>query len=382
MKHGFRVVTGVTVLGLAIITGLGAGVADSEGRATTRGADIKYASAQVAAYKALPKFTLKRPAFNARAARGKHLFVLPTSSSIPFVVTIEKGMRDVAKRFGITYTEYSNKGGQPEWTAGINQAIARKPDLLALVGSPLPSLLQPQLKAAKKAGLKILDTNFFPDRTPKQPNIDALVTAPFAKAAQLMADWTIVDSNGKATVAIVTDRSVVPAAPLIEKAFAAELRKRCSTCTLARVVNIPFLEAATKLQTAVASELTSNPSINYIVPVFDLFAQWVGPGIVSAGRTGKVKIVTFNGSPFALKMIQDNQHVAMDVGQDLAWLGWANMDQAMRLMTGRRPLAHEPTPLRIFDRTNVHQAGNPPVYDRGYGNAYKKGYLKLWGAAK
>ena len=52
-------------------------------------------------------------------------------------------------------------------------------------------------------------------------------------------------------------------------------------------------------------------------------------------------------------MIQDGNVVAQDVGENLDWLGWADMDQALRILVGAKPVQSEHTPLRVFDETNV-----------------------------
>jgi ribose transport system substrate-binding protein len=35
--------------------------------------------------------------------------------------------------------------------------------------------------------------------------------------------------------------------------------------------------------------------------------------------------------------------------------------------------------LRIWDSSNVKEAGTPAAYSVGYGDAIRKGYFKLWG---
>ena len=78
-------------------------------------------------------------------------------------------------------------------------------------------------------------------------------------------------------------------------------------------------------------------------------------------------------------MIQDDNVVAQDVGENLDWLGWADMDQALRILVGAKLVQSEHTPLRVFDETNVSQAGTPPKDSTGYGTAYVAAYKKLWG---
>jgi ribose transport system substrate-binding protein len=94
-----------------------------------------------------------------------------------------------------------------------------------------------------------------------------------------------------------------------------------------------------------------------------------------------VKIAAFNGTPFVLEMLQRRDIVAMDVGENLAWLGWATVDQAFRVLAGEKPAKSEHTPLRVFDDGNVDDAGRPPRFDQGYGDAYIDGYKRLWGVA-
>jgi hypothetical protein len=37
-------------------------------------------------------------------------------------------------------------------------------------------------------------------------------------------------------------------------------------------------------------------------------------------------------------------------------------------------------PVRVFDKTNISQAG--PSFTGGWGNSYASGYQKLWGLTK
>jgi ribose transport system substrate-binding protein len=331
----------------------------------------------VRSYEAVPAFKAPGPAIDASKARGKTIFIIPESSSIPFISTIDKSIVKVAKLVGVKTTVYTNQAQPSEWAAGMNQALAQKPDLIMLQGAPDPRVLQPQLAAAQKAGIPVLVTHFFEESDPLPPNVNALVRVQFNQAARLEADYTITDTGGKANVLIVTSNEV-PIAKGMLNAMKQEFAKCGSSCKYT-IVNVPIPDWATKIQTEVQSALVRNPEINYVIPFVDGMAQFTAAGITSAGKTGKVKISTFNGTPFALKMIQDGNVLAMDVGENLDWLGWADMDQALRMLVGAKPVYSEHTPLRVFDKSNVAQTGRPPRDSTGYGNAYVAGYKKLWG---
>jgi ribose transport system substrate-binding protein len=80
-------------------------------------------------------------------------------------------------------------------------------------------------------------------------------------------------------------------------------------------------------------------------------------------------------------MIQTGNTVEMIVGENETHLGYAAMDQAMRLVTGVHPIADGDygIPLRVFDQSNVDETGVPPKYGVGYGDQWRNGFLKAWG---
>jgi len=107
------------------------------------------------------------------------------------------------------------------------------------------------------------------------------------------------------------------------------------------------------------------------------------PGIQLAGATGKVRISSFNGPPFVLKMMQDADVVKMDVGENPSQVGYAVVDQIGRILSGQGPIASgdEGIQLRVFTKANVTEAGTPPELGKGYGDSFVQNYMKLWGKA-
>src|SRR6476659_9833893 len=138
---------------------------------------------RVKTYKLFPAFVQLGPAFDASQARCKTIFIIPESSSIPFINTIDNSIQKVAKLVGVKTVVYTNQAQPSQWAAGMNQAVAQKPDLIMLQGAPDPRVLQPQLAAAKKAGIPVLVTHFFEESDPMPPNVTALVRVQFNEAA-------------------------------------------------------------------------------------------------------------------------------------------------------------------------------------------------------
>jgi ribose transport system substrate-binding protein len=363
-----------------LVAGVAAGVFVMASSSATP-SNLVYVNAEIAKFKKIPAFTFKAPAFKARAGKGKTIFTIPIASYIPYITQTDQRMEKVAKKYGYKWIEFANQGQPSEWATGVQQAIQQKVDLIVLQGAPPPQLLVPQLAAAKAAGIPVLLTHIIDPSEPVPAGVTLAVPAPFKKAARLEADWTIKKTKGKANVLIITSNEVLPTTG-IKKALANEYRKRCgSTCTY-KFVNVPVSDWATKIGTEVQSALQADPTINYIIPIYDSMAGFVLPAVKTAGKEKTVHVATYNGTPFVMDLLRAGDVVNMEVGEDLDWLGHANMDAAMRILTNqplpKSKLLDEQTPVRVFDATNVAEAGTPAVIDKGYGNAYKVGYAKLW----
>lgn len=124
------------------------------------------------------------------------------------------------------------------------------------------------------------------------------------------------------------------------------------------------------------SALLADPSINYVLPIYDSMSQFVVPGLRIAGATD-VGIASFNGTPFVLDMIREDT-VQMDVGESLGWAGYAAVDAQMRLLCGLPVPESLGIPLLIFDAANVETAGVPADFDSGYGDSHLAGFRALW----
>lgn len=338
--------------------------------------------ANVAKYMGLPTFTAPGPSIDVSSLRGKSMFLIPLVPN-PFNQSIEDTMQQIAESVGMTYFKYANEGQPSQWVQGMNAAIAANPDIIVLNTAPDPRLLQPQLQAAKDAGIPVLVTHFYDDGSPVPPNCDgcaagvtALVTAPFLVAGEAAANWVIQDSNGKAHILVVGAKDALPSPGTVVK-IQETFANNCPACVVT-VINNPIADWNNKTQGVVQSALTADPSINYVYPLYDAMVAGAVPAVQTLGKADSVKVLSYNGSPYVLQFIQDKNIAAMDVGEDTVGIGYANMDQAFRILLGL-PTVPERTPIRIFDSTNVNDAGVPPTTGTGYGGALAKGFLALWG---
>ena len=335
-------------------------------------------------YLGVPVFTAPGPSVDVSKLRGKKVFVIPIEET-PFTQAVEAGEKAAAKAAGVELTFYPNQGQVSQWVQGMQTAIAQKPALIILDTSPDPRQLQPQIAAAKAAGIPVLVTHFYDATSPQPPacvgcaaGVTAIVKAPISVAGGAEADWIIANSGGKANVLIVSLNGLLPV-PGMVAAAQAQFKQYCPGCKVTTTaINISQLGTAGAFS-QVSSALVQDPGINYVDPLFDASIPGTLASIEAAGKSSSIKMVSFNGSSFALQDVASGTNpLVADVAEPDSWVGYANMDQAFRVMTGMAPVV-ETTPIRIFDSANIAEAGGGPSYSGGYGNTYISGFFKLWG---
>jgi ribose transport system substrate-binding protein len=379
---------GMAVCAALLVSGCGS---DSDGGSSGTGtasgsstaapdasAGVEAARAELAKFQAVPEFTAPGPAFDARqAVEGKTLMSIPASSSIPFVQVLQDGVKRLSGEVGLKFLDWPNQGQPVQWVQGMNSGVNRKVAAINLMAGINPAALGPQVKAAESAGIPVIASHLYDLDDPTPPGVDSL-SIPYEQAGRLLASWVVDKTGGKGDTLVVKIDEVPSTKPMmtgIEDVFAKACGDDCPVST----INVAIADVAKKITPQVQSELVKNPNIKYVIALYDSAeAPFVVSAIKAAGKSDSVKVVTFNGTPSVLKLVKSGD-VEMDVAENLDWVSYAITDQAMRLIGGLEPVTDPHLPLRIFDQSNVDEAGTDPNTAQGFGDAYVDGYRKLWG---
>jgi ribose transport system substrate-binding protein len=339
-------------------------------------AGVDEAKALIEKYSKLPTFDPPGPAFDAKACMAnKKMFPIPLTDSNPFEVAIIKGMEQAAGLVGFTLTAWQTELSPDQWTQGINKAVESGYQLVDLVGGLPPEYIAPQIQEAQKKGVKFTTTHDYDASTQKPaPFLDGSANTDYVTVGKLIAAWTIAKTGGKVNAVIEGPDEISPTTPL-KNAIFDYFKENCPSCKY-RYINTPAAEWATKIQPATQAALLADPTVNYVLPIYDSMSQFIVPAIQSAGSSAK--IVSYNGTPFVLDMMRDGDMVEMNVGESLGWVGFAGVDADMRLLCGQPAVTKLNTPAYIFTKANVATAGNPANFNDGYGDAHITGFKKLW----
>jgi ribose transport system substrate-binding protein len=356
---------------------LPAGARSSKAGAAKVKPNLRYVRAQITKYKRIPRFSTPGPPINARSLSGKKVFSVAANSAVEFVANVFKGEEQAAKLAGANYRFCPTQGQISQWQQCISQAIGQRVNLLTLF---LPvDLVAPQVTQARRAGIRVIQTG--EDNQGKTPaGLDATADQNLALPGRLMADYAIDYRRGKAN-SVVLHTSQFTGDDILVKSLQAEVKKYCGPTCKVRFVDVPVADWATGVQTEMQSALTRDRGVNIAIAAYDGMASFAVAGIRAAGAAKRVKLITFNGTPSVISQI-GRSPVIMDIGQPTYWIGWNDMDQAFRVLLGKRPGRHHGNPVRIFDASNVKSLGRKPGPASGYGKAYIAGYKKLWRITK
>ncbi len=328
-------------------------------------------------YTEKPVFVAPGEPFDAKVcAAGKKQLSIPNSSANPFLKGIIDRMKKAGAEVGLEVREWENQGQPSQWVQGMEFAIRNKFDIVDLISGIDPSTIEPQVRAAKDAGVKVMTSHFYDPSDKQNPLVSSSLTIGFGEVGTILANWTAVNTDGKANIVLVVSDEVPPTKPLVA-GFKSELAKHCPTCKIVQEINVGVTEWATKIQPAIQASVQANPSVNVVIPIYDSMSQFVVPALRLTGKTGRVKVATFNGTPFVLDYIQQGT-VDMDIGESLDWIAYATIDGHLRDLCGLKVPSALNVPFYIFDKNNAKEAGTPAGYDKGYGDAYIAGFRKLW----
>jgi ribose transport system substrate-binding protein len=333
------------------------------------------ANADLAKFKAIPTFTAPGEPFDAtKCMKGKSVISIPASSSIPFLSTIDASMAAVAKLVGFDFKIWENQGQPAQWVQGLDYATSNKYSVVDLLAGADPRALAPQIKAARDAGAIVTASHVTGFEQDVPGGVTAAIPIDYKTAGALLAEWSIAKTGGKTNAYVLVSNEALSTDSMVaglKDAFA-----KCADCKYT-IVNVPIPDWGTKIQPNVQSAILADPTINYVIPIYDSMSQFVVPALTITGASDHVKVATFNGTPFVLDMVRNGQ-VEMDIGENLDWIAYGLLDAQMRLACGLAPVKDPKIPFLIFDKDNVATAGNPAEASKGYGDAYLSGFKALW----
>jgi ribose transport system substrate-binding protein len=369
---------GVVAGVLFLSTACGTGSDSSTGGSSS--ADVKKAQARVDQVSKEPEFTFDTP-LGKKPEQGKEVVYISVLLGIPFSQEIVGGFEDAIEASGNESRVVDANGSVKEGERLFQQAIDQGADAIVIQSIDTEALRAP-VEDAKRAGIPVIalfeNNPRLPTPEEEQLGVFGHVSFDYTEAGRLQSDWVIADSGGDAHAVIIQSPDSGVAKPQVQ-GNKSEFEKLCPDSCEYEVEDVLQADWATRIPTLTSTAL-KDPTVNYLMPIYDGMATYVTPEVAKAGAQDRVKVTSINADRPQMKQLADGEIIGALVGQPLDWLGWAVADQTLRAMNGAKPVANEEIPLRVFTEDNVQALDLEADQSKWFGDAdYQGEYMKLWG---
>jgi len=371
MNTRYRVVNPVLRLGAATFL-----AAQLAGFAAVAHADdlVSAAKAAVAKY-AGPQTTWEGP--TSAPAPKKDMKIVYLSGDEQNDISHEYGeyMKQAAAKLGWDVTVIDGKGSPTSWLAGFNQAIALKPDGIAIFADA--TSLKDSIATANKQGITVIGLHAASAPGP-QPDLGLFdnIEEDAAQIGIAQADWVIADSNGKAHVVILTHNEYKIAETKSEATR--DQLKKCSGCQVLDYVNSPASAAAQRMPQLTTSWIQRFGTPLYITSVGDNDFDFAVPVLRTGGvNSADAKLVGSDGNQSAYDRIRKGNYQTVTVAEPIELQAYQAIDEFNRAFD-KQPWSGFVQPPYLVTKENVDkEGGDKDLFVPS--NNYKAHYLALWG---
>ena len=285
-------------------------------------------------------------------------------------------IKQAGEKLGWEVTIIDGKGSPTSWLAGMNQAIALKPDGIALFADA--ASLQDPIKAGVAQGIKFVGLHAAGLPGP-QPDLNLFVNIQEdpREIGKAEADWAIADSNGTAKVVILSHNEYA-IAEVKSMATKAAIEK-CPGCKVLDYVNSPASEAAQRQPQLTTSWVQRFGLPLYATSVGDNDWDFAVPVLRSGGvDPSQVKLIAADGNRSAYDRIRKgDQYQVVTVSEPIELQAWQTIDELNRAFHGEKASGFVQPPF-LVTKDNIHsEGGDQNTFIPS--NDYKNHYLAIWG---
>jgi len=318
---------------------------------------------------------------NVAALKGKTVFYIPLLTQIPAFAIVGPSLQEALGKAGIT-TRICNGQANPTGVAAcVNQAVSAHAS--AIVTDAIPyEMAANAFAGAVGKGIKLLVADQMDE--PNRDQSDKLAYQPgVMNQAQIVADWIIADSKGKANVIVGEEVDNPTSTAMATQFMVPEFTQYCSGC---QVTLRPITASSPdQLASQVNSNVLKDPNVQYYFTQFEDSLQGTLQGLQQAGKANSVKVEAASGSIAGLQKLKSGQSVNAELLVDLNYEAWADADEVLRMLAGQ-PTVTETTPARLFTSQNINSVTLTPAAQASgewYGDpaAFKAAFEKAWGVS-
>jgi ABC-type sugar transport system substrate-binding protein len=286
---------------------------------------------------------------------AKTMELIVGTKSDDFYVTMECGAEAEAKKLGVKLTVTGPATFSiPQQKPLIDTAAVTRPD--ALIVAPTDSAaLDPDLLRVQRTGTKII----FVDTSASDQAIGlSRISSDNAAGGKLAADTLGTLLGGKGTVAVISVAKGVSTTDARIAGFQAEMAAKFPGIKLLPEQNDDADSVATATS-FIEGDITADPGLNGAFAANVITAEGAASGIAHAGKTGKVKLATFDADATQMTMMHAGT-IQLAIAQEPALEGADGVEQALNAIDGKPVTKNIATPLIAVTSSNMNSASIKP----------------------
>src|SRR6266498_349326 len=291
-------------------------------------------------------------------AATKKLELIVGTKNDNFYVTMQCGAKQEAARLGAHLTVT----GPADLTITeqkplIDAAVSTKPDAL-LIAPTDTAALDPDLQQVQSNGTKIV----FVDTSSNNAALGITrITSNNAQGGALAADQLAKQIGDKGTVAVISVKKGTSTTDARVQGFEQEMKTKHPNIKVL-APQYDDTDSATVAAGDVQADISAHPDLSGVFAANVVTAQGAATGVKSAGKSGKVKVATFDADPQQMQMLSSGT-IQLAFAQAPALEGKDAVDQAMNALTGKPVTKNILTPLVAITQSNMNDPKvKPYVY--------------------
>jgi ABC-type sugar transport system substrate-binding protein len=208
--------------------------------------------------------------------------------------------------------------------------------------------LDPELQRIQTAGTKIV----FVDTSSSNTSLGvSRITSDNTGGGKIAADNLGQAVGGKGTVAVINVNPGISTTDARIAGFNAEMKAKYPNV---KVLGVQYdNDSSATAASQVASDIAAHPDLSGVFATNVLSAQGAATGVQHAGKTGKVKVATFDAEPQQITFLKSNT-IQLAVAQDPYQEGIDGVQQALNAANGKAVTKTIGTTLVAITPANVN----------------------------
>ncbi len=295
------------------------------------------------------------------ASSAKKLELIVGTKSDNFYVTMECGAKQEAAKLGASLTVTGPADFTvPEQKPLIDAAIATRPDAL-LVAPTDTTALNSDLHQVQNNGTKIV----FVDTSSSDPTLGiSRITSDNAGGGKLAADELAKQIGGKGVVSVITVKAGTSTTDARVAGFVQEMKAKYPNIRLLST-HYDDTDSTTVAAQQIGGDISAHPDLSGVFAANVITAEGAATAVKSAGKSGKIKVATFDADPTQMTMLS-NGTIQLAIAQAPAIEGQDAVIQAMNALTGKPVTKNILTPLVAITTSNMNNPSvTPYIYKSG-----------------